>query len=493
MMSSSYEEKGLLSTVAFLAVVTFVTLFYGVAEAQPDAGTAAPRASADAGAKGPGAEKEAQDPSVAKLRKVLGLMRGKKYEEAEAIISEVLDKDPAHELALLNLADIYVMTNREKKAVELFTKTIASDTSGPRIYIKLSSMYERLKDRKKSLEVLNDCVTRFPKDIKCYVRRGQYFGVGNMKKAASNYERALEIDPNNRTALNNLATIEMSNCRYKKASLLLENYHKLHPNSSSGAFNLGSTYYALGMTEKGIALHEELLKRKPNHVIALSGLALGHTLSGNPDKGIETLAPLSSAAKPSPPVSYNLGLAYLFKADAEKAEVELAKAVSAAPRRTHFVMALAEALRLLGKTDEAERILKKQKKISPSTAPYVSTYMAILHESKKEHAKARAELDNAKGLLSDYSEPKDLRFLMRVPPAGLALVEKIASAPVQNVETPDSGKKTKGGCGCSTAGPSGEGLAAALGLMLAAAFWTRRRSTFSRRGTTGAKENERRE
>jgi MYXO-CTERM domain-containing protein len=162
--------------------------------------------------------------------------------------------------------------------------------------------------------------------------------------------------------------------------------------------------------------------------------------------------------------------------DPAKAEAELAKAVAAAPRRTHFSMALAEAQRQQGNTKEAERILKKQKKVSATTAPYFSTYMAILWQSQNESAKAKTELEKATSMLPDYTGLQDLRFLMRVPPQGIEELEKIGRSKAEDATETAGEKRTKGGCACSTSGGESGGAGLAVFMTLAGIFWPRRRS-----------------
>ncbi len=454
------------------------------AQAQPDAGAAAdagasnPKveaadvgAAADGGANADAGADAAVDPNTIKLRTISALLRSKKYPEAEKLAEEILAVEPANAPALAYLAEIFDNTNRLDQALVRLDKAIALQEAEPQLYIQLSGLYERQKDRDKALKVLDDCVARFDKLSDCYVRRAQFFGSTNQDRATADYKKALEIDPANRTALNNLASVHMAQCRFKEASVLLERYQRLYPTSSSGAFNLGTAYYSLGKIKEGIAIHEELLARRPNHAIALSGLALGHTLAGEPDKALEALAPLLGAPDPSPPVTYAAGLALLFKGDAAGAEAELSKAVAAAPRRTHFVIALAEAQRQLGKLDEAARALTSHKKISPTTEPYVNGSLALVLHSQGKAAEANASFQLATRQFVDYTKPEDLRYLLRLPPKGVEVATALAAAQPTGATKPTP---KEGGCQCRQTGDDPVGASWWIAALLIAAAIRRR-------------------
>lgn len=452
----------------------------GTAMAQPDAGgisedAGAPAAMADAGAAAD-AGGEASDPHRETLRKVQALLAQSKFDEADALVQAVLAVAPNDDRALILRSEVLARTKKMDEALKLLEEAVARPDATAQLMIHLANLHIRNKDQAAGNKILDMVVERFPKDASALVRRAQVVGYSDIDKSSADYKKALELEPDNRAALNNLATLHIARMQFSQAVGLLKKYRELHPAASSGAFNLGSVYYALGMMDEGIALHKELVARNPKDSYAVSQLALGYVLMGNPDEGLKVLADVAAENPRSPMVAHIEGVAWLFKGDAAKAEPLLAEGTRQATRRTLFVMAQIEANRQLGRFAVARKLLERQRGVERDIDAYLKAYEALLVLSEtKDQQKASKLLQESIALLPDYKKIEDLTFQLRLPPKAIEDARALLATPA--TPAADTGKKPaepRSGCGCAVGQGDGRQAMPWLGLLALLALARRR-------------------
>ncbi|MEO1272281.1 MAG: tetratricopeptide repeat protein, partial [Myxococcota bacterium] len=178
-------------------------------------------------------------------REAARLAQQKRFDEAETKFKDLLTKVPNYEEGTCNLALIYDQTKRGKEALALLDTLVNKPAQTSRPYLLLSSLYTKDKQQDKALEVLNKATQHLSSDPEVWVRRAQFYSKTNVDKSEADYRKALELDPDNRTALNNLAVILMGQNRYAEALPLLKHYVKVIPKGASGRFNLASVHYSL--------------------------------------------------------------------------------------------------------------------------------------------------------------------------------------------------------------------------------------------------------
>lgn len=422
------------------------------------------------------AQEEAVNPDAlpkeeaARFQEARRLVSGKKYDDAEKVLGEVLKGHPKHEPSLMKLAEVYEKTGREQEALGLLRKHLELPESTPRVALFLASMLEHRKKREEARQVLEEASRRWTKEADVFVRLGQFYGFGDMARAEASYKRALELEPTNRTALNNQAAVFNAQARYREGYELLDRNIKANPKSVSGAFNLASSCYTTGELERGRALHKELLEKRPSDPFAISGLAIGHTLAGQYQEAEQVLAPHQKSEAPL--IHYAQGLNLLFQGKAEQAEPVLAQAWKEMTGRLHIGLAYAEALRQNKKLDQAQALLQRMEG-ARNALPLVRPYQALLLASQGEGAQALQRKQEAIKLQPDYAAPADLKRLVRMPERGIQDFAGIggqeAPKPAGDAGSAKTQPTAKGSsCGCVT--PTVPVSSASWGLFLLAAL-----------------------
>lgn len=491
-----------------LTLVTFALLSAFTAHtawAQQTPGTPAapsPKAGGEATSAAPGASDDKKTDDAAKkpddaaspedsalterLQKARALINRRQFKEAEPILDAVLKEHPFHQEAVVYISELYMVTKRPDAALALLKETCARPDATARVYLQLGAIYARNKKTDDAFKTYNEAVERFPKEAEVFVRRAQHTGFKNVDSSIADYRKALELNPDHRAALNNLAALYVGRRQFKDARALLLRYRKTNPTGGSGAFNLASVYLSLGQYKEAMEVYTELDVRKPNDPLAISGLAVTEVLSGQPDAALKRLAALQSAdGKRSPLYAYAEGLAHLHKGDAAAAMPHLKEACDVAARRLNFNAACIEATRQLGRLKEAEAMLKRQARLGDKALPYAKTYGALVAFSNKDQAGAKAMMGEAIKALPDYDGPESLAAMMRLPPKALAdataivaLMKEPAAANTPDASPSDTPKKdaSSDGCGCAVgrATPDGHVAVWMLGLLFIGAVRRRR-------------------
>ncbi len=416
-----------------------------------------PKSKADTPTKEGDADAKAKAERNRTINKAIALSSRQQLEEAEKILLGVLKEVPLHEKALLALTDVYLRTKRNDKAAQLLEEATAKPEATPDLSIKLASVYLRTKQVKKAEDTLKKTTERYPEYVRTYVELAQFFSK-NPALQEKYYKKALSLREYDRTALNNLAVLYTSQSRHTEALPLLETYARVHPKSPTGPFNLGSTYYSMGMVDKGVALYRKLLERRPKDSIVLGGLGLGLAMSGKAEEALSLLKEPASLPDVKPPVIYAMGIAHLFNGDAKNAKVFLDKAYRVASNQTYTVIAYAEALRQTGELKEARRILVRKRKSSAKSADLVDFYLALVLVSEKKETEAIALFKQAIRTQPNYNAPQDLKYLVRFPPKAVDETSKLLAGPTKpsppdKASTPPPATpETSSGCNCAQPG-----------------------------------------
>ncbi len=105
------------------------------------------------------------------------------------------------------------------------------------LFVHLPCRADELSVKKYTLKQLDDLVKKNPKEVKWYLRRADFcLRSHGATPAIEDYQRVLQIDPHNMTALNNLAKLDMVNRRWEEAKKTYEVLVKLKPTAESFSY-----------------------------------------------------------------------------------------------------------------------------------------------------------------------------------------------------------------------------------------------------------------
>ena len=228
-------------------------------------------------------------------RNIAASLKAELTEEEEKLIKEVpTESTEAYALYLLGRKyyNDYSFENNEK-AVEYFKKCLSIDSTYALAYAGLGDAYcqkvtkfwlsrnwldSSLIVSKKALEI-NPLLAEGYKALGfAYDTQGKY-GL-----AASNYRRAIKLNPNFQTAINNLGQIELLKGNVEEAYGLLKKSVRLAPDYVYGYITVGWVFQRLAMDSLAMAWFEKAKQLDPQNLFILNIFGWQYIYMGDLEK-----------------------------------------------------------------------------------------------------------------------------------------------------------------------------------------------------------------
>jgi serine/threonine protein kinase/tetratricopeptide (TPR) repeat protein len=270
---------------------------------------------------------EAYD-SYLKGRNVLrGQQDLKNVRSAIGFFEQALKKDSSFALAYAGVADASLIMYRETKDSVWSAKALgaaeqarALSEDQPEIHLALGSVYR---------------------------------ASGRTAEAIVELKRALELAPNSDEAYRRLASVYLASGRGAEAIQAYQKAVELNPYYWVNHNGVGNAYYQLADYEKAAESYRRVIELDPNNPYAYNNLGAVLVQSGKFQEAVEPLQKSLQFSADGQAYS-NLGIAYFYLRQYDKALPAYEKAVQLVPTSDMFVGNLAEAYSLVGQKDRAQ-------------------------------------------------------------------------------------------------------------------------------------------
>lgn len=228
------------------------------------------------------------------------------------------------------------------------------------VYIKRQASSD-MEYRNNSEQLIKDAIDEFntaikndPKHYPSYNALGVVaLNTGNMQKAREFFAKAVNIEKNYSTAVDNSGTVDYLDGEYDIAQKKFEKAINMNPNSSTAYFHLAQVYDKKSLYSKSLDAIEHSLRLKPKSSVAynLKGEILKK--QGNEAAAIESFKK-SISVKPENTKPYiNLAKIYEKRFDNELAIANLKTALSVNPSLNQVKLYIADLSLLKGDNKEA--------------------------------------------------------------------------------------------------------------------------------------------
>jgi arylsulfatase A-like enzyme/Flp pilus assembly protein TadD len=186
-----------------------------------------------------------EDPKIMDAHLTLGnwLVRLKRADEAAAAFKQALALKPDDDIALGNLARLYLSRGREKdalEALEVFKTALRVNAKNPQSWHQLATIY---------------------------------LDTGHLGEAENTFREALATNPKMGAAYNGLGVIAFTRHQVEDATALITRALALEPRLRTARYNLGRIAEARGQTPRAEALYREELSTYPDNGRAHFNLA----------------------------------------------------------------------------------------------------------------------------------------------------------------------------------------------------------------------------
>ncbi|MCC7540253.1 MAG: tetratricopeptide repeat protein, partial [Deltaproteobacteria bacterium] len=208
-----------------------------------------------------------------------------RYEELAKIYlvkAQILEDLEEKKQYLYRAAGIYEeLLERPQDAVEVYTKVLAADSEDIRALDKLIELYLGLEKWNEVLEVYTrkvDLVSDVTEKKQILVEVGTVYEreIGDIDKAIDGYQRILELDPDDLTAINRLDALYQASANWRELLGILEREAEL---SRDPAEAIGFRYRVaelwdrhLGDVPRAIEGYREILQVAPDHEPTIAAL-----------------------------------------------------------------------------------------------------------------------------------------------------------------------------------------------------------------------------
>lgn len=333
------------------------------------------------------------------IEKIQELLKQRRYSEAIAFITELLDNNPENKTQLLklrsqaflgtgyfdkaitdlkylveiipndeeiwiSLSDIYRVLAQYTRAIEVLHRALEINPHNNASLMRLADLYNRVKNYNRAIELYQRVLLTDPDNVSAYVRLGEiYRQQKEFDKALELFQRALLIAPENIVPYLGMGILYRQRRDFDRA---LQFYHKaiqLQPNNIAALIELGVVYRQQNEYETAIAFFQKAISLNPNNVI--SYLELGKIFRSQ-NKFNEALEYFQKALQLKPNNSFaflEIGDLYLQLHDYKNATDTYKKLLEINPINAVALSRLGQIYIAQGKSAEGVNLIKEGERI----------------------------------------------------------------------------------------------------------------------------------
>ena len=214
---------------------------------------------------------------------------------------------------------------------------------------------------------------------------------GRFEEAIEKYRQAIQISPNYSEALSSLGAALVAKGRFEEAIECFRKAIQINPNFSDALFNLGVALAAQGRFEEAIKNYRQAIQINPKFSDALSNLGVALAAQGRFDEAIENYRQAIQINPKNSDALYNLGLALAVKGRSDEAIENYRQAIQVNSNRPETFFQLGMALGQLGRTREAVAQYREALKLNPNLAGALNNLAWVLAASPDDELRNGAE------------------------------------------------------------------------------------------------------
>lgn len=215
----------------------------------------------------------------------------KKYDKAESCYDKAIALYPRSALFLRSAGLNALKMNRNEKALDYFTKSIAASPSYWQGYSLRGSTYALIEeyepaaaDFTKAMELKKE-----PDALLLTLRGDCYNKLGLNAKAVEDYTKAVELDPKNADAFESMGYIYSLKGEHDKAIPYYEKAIALHPKKGEAYNNLGYTWFQKGNKDKALEYLSKAIEVDPTYAESYRSRAEVYESMGEYDKALKDM------------------------------------------------------------------------------------------------------------------------------------------------------------------------------------------------------------
>lgn len=304
------------------------------------------------------------------LQQATALIASGRYAEAEQLLKPLLQTNSNAQARYL-LGFTLIQLYRFEEAENHLREAIRMDPKQPEWQHALAKALIEQGQNKAAFQVLGEALRQRPEAKYHFARAMCALNQGEAKTAEAELRRCLSLDPGQAEALYKLGTILIDRGEYSASVSLLQDCLKRNPRHLEARFSLGLAQSRSGSLQEAAENFESVLNEVPGHVGALYNLGRALMRLGRIEQGQQRLREFQAmsqledridffrkAVQKNPPYwqgRIQLAEMLLQAGNAEAAFEQLMAARRMAPRHAPIYRLMAQALRRMGRDQDAQQ------------------------------------------------------------------------------------------------------------------------------------------
>ncbi|MGO1460935.1 MAG: tetratricopeptide repeat protein [Oleiphilaceae bacterium] len=341
----------------------------------------------------------------ASLIRAEALRKSGEAPEALALYEDLTADNPQNTGAIAGTLKAQINLGQNTKAVNTATDWLEKNEQAPEVLYWKGVAEYRLNHLEQSSATLTDAVGELPtSDMLLPIRRNvlttlsQVLTEQGKMSEAQIYNRVLAENTNTEARDQAAAAVTaLKDGNFEEAKTVLQDTLKLDPGNERIALMLGAVSAGTGELEKGTQLLTENLDPETTPTQFIRAATMAQIDTGEREAALKTLArAIEARPNDSELLAMHGVLALSLSGHEQSGITSLSKAISQAPERTRFRLALAKHYLQDNKPEQALAQLRMAFTANPADWATTSTYLNVLLQKgeKQEAAEIRDSLIN---------------------------------------------------------------------------------------------------
>ena len=266
------------------------------------------------------------------LEKATSLLSEDKFEKAKTLYQSILEVEPSHLVANINLSITLQLLGNLKEAEISYKKTLTINPVNRLLRNNLGIVLHDLKKLDEAESVFKKAIELGQSTFETYISLGKLLiEQGKLEEAEINYKKAIELKPDRFNAFNNLGVLLHKLGKFDKAVVIYKKAIELKPDFIEAYYNLANALMKLDRLKESETNYRKAIKLDPTYILALHNLALLLEKIGKPDEGEACYKKIIELKSDYVQAYYNLGKLLNAQGRFKEAEVNLKKVILLKP------------------------------------------------------------------------------------------------------------------------------------------------------------------
>lgn len=296
------------------------------------------------------------------------LARAKDFDGALRLFEGAASLIPTDPAPVYNIGLVYLRKKQDAKAEEAFLKVIELDPKHQEAYLQLGNLYERHNRIDEALNAFVGAVQINPNSpggrsaqAKVPLLRGISLARrGKTDEALSAFQQALRISPDPAPIYFNIAQLYLGKGDLENAEAALNQTLQVDPGHQGALMNLGILYERQAKLEEALRAYERARDLQPDTPDGVNAAVSAQTVRGKIavraeklDEALEAFKRAVELQPKNPANHFNLALLYLRRNELSEAEKAFDQVIALDPSEEDAYLPLADILEKIGREQEA--------------------------------------------------------------------------------------------------------------------------------------------